>query len=142
MAVSQKTKELIDRLIANISAYPNCDKHQLGKDIYSVVDWSLRNHLIGATSYYKEDIRQECAMAIWRKISEGKIPYVNRCIIGFLQLVTVNTMRTHIAKISRRQNLLNSGALPDSTGLPASLSTKFDFSALLIGQEEYERLLK
>lgn len=136
MAVSQKTKDLIDRLIANISAYPNCDKHQLGKDIYSVVDWSLRNHLIGATSYYKEDIRQECAMAIWRKISEGKIPYVNRCIIGFLQLVTVNTMRTHIAKISRRQNLLNSGALP------ASLSTKFDFSVMLIGQEEYERLLK
>jgi DNA-directed RNA polymerase specialized sigma24 family protein len=126
MAVSKKTKDLIDRLIANISAYPNCDMHQLGKDIYDVVDWSLRNHLVGATAFYKEDIRQECALAIWRKIREGKIHYVDRRIIGFLQLVTVNTMKTHIAKISRRQNVLNSGELPNT------LSTPFNFSILLL----------
>lgn len=135
MAISIKTKELIDRFIANINAYPNCDKHQLGKDIYSIVDYSLRNHLVGATSYFKDDIRQECAMAIWRKISEGRIKYVNRNILGFLRLVTINTMKTHLDKIGRRQNILNStGELPDS------LSTPFDFSVLLT-DPNYEKML-
>lgn len=131
MPVSEKTKRLIDRFIENIRSYPNCDKHQLGEDIYSIVRWSLRNHLVGPMAQYKEDIVQDCALACWRKIAEGKIHYTDRRILGFFQLVTLNTMRTQVKRLSCRPNMLNSGELP------FNLSTPFEFSALLESDPAY-----
>lgn len=125
MAVSLKTKELIDRFIKNITSYPNCDMRELGNDIYSIVDWSLRNHLKGPMAQYKEDIRQDCALAIWRKISEGKVKYVDRRILGFLQLVTVNMMRNKVKQLSNRVNMLNTVEYLDNIG------KRLEFSLLL-----------
>lgn len=134
MPVSVKTKELIDRFITNISAFPNCDQKQLGEDIYSIVDYSLKNHLVGPMAQYKEDIRQDCAIACWRKIAEGKIKFLDRRILGFFRLVTLNTMRNEVKRITNSANMLKCNQVH-----PNTISVPFDFSILL---ESDQNLLK
>lgn len=126
MAVSVKTKELIDRFVENLGTYPNCDKTQLGKDIYSIVDYSLKSHLVGPMAQYKEDIRQDCAIAIWRKIAEKKIKFVDRRILGFFRLVVLNTMRNEVKKLTNSANMLKCSEVK-----PNTISVPFDFSILL-----------